>query len=303
MTNLPPSPYHPADSAPQNAPQNPPAYGAAPDAGQGQSPYGYPEPATGAPAPNRGKPGLAALVLGIASVVTAFIPIVNFLSFLLGIAGIICGIVGLRRAQPERRQAVWGTVLSAVSIALAVLMIVVYTFGFIAYVGSELDKSYNNDSSSSSEPTPPPAESLALGTPIELIDLAGQPAYEATLSASVLNANDQVLAVASNTEPPAGMKWAMVTVDVTALSSVHVSPAMDIAVGYVTSNGYEFSPLDLYALAPEPRIELLTDLAEGESGTGNVVIAIPDDNSLGGYWTLSYTYDDAETDPFYFAVE
>lgn len=274
------------------------------------SPYGYRESSTGVPetpSPGRGKPGLAALVIGIASVVTAFIPIVNFLSFLLGIVGIICGIFGLRRAEPERGQALKGTVLSAVSIALAALMVVVYSFAFIAFVGGALEKANNNDSSSSEVATPPPVSSptdpLALGAPVTLTDIAGDLAYDATLSASVLDANSQVLAVAGNTEPPAGMQWAMVTVDVTALSSVHVSPAMDISVEYVSPDGEAFSPLGQYANAPAPAFEMLTGLVQGESGTGNVVIAIPSDDPSGGHWTLSYSYDDGVTEPFYFAVE
>ena len=99
------------------------------------------------------------------------------------------------------------------------------------------------------------------------------------------------------------MKWAMVTVHVTALSSVHISPAMDLAVGYVTSDDYAFTPLDAYAMAPAPAFELLTGVEEGESGTGNVVIAVPDDNSIGGRWTLSYSLDDGVTEPFSFTVE
>ncbi len=302
MTNLPPSPYRPADSTPQNQP----AYDPAPDAGERQYAPGYPK-SWGIDPSNRGKPGLAALIIGIASVVTAFIPLVNILSFVLGIIGVVCGVFGLRRAARERRQAVWGTVLSAASLLLAGVMIVVYTFAFIAVANNELGQSAGAPQTAEDRATPPPVSSstdpLALGTRVTLTDIAGDLAYDATLSASVLDANSQVLAVAGNTEPPAGMQWAMVTVDVTALSSVHVSPAMDISVEYVSPDGEAFSPLGEYASAPAPAFEMLTGLAQGERGTGNVVIAIPSDDPSGGHWTLSYSYDDGVTEPFYFAVE
>ena len=302
MTNTPPSPYGPADSAPQNqAPRN-----AAEFHPQAQLPYGYTLAGPTPPKRSNG-PGFAALIIGIVSMVVAFIPFANFFSFVLGPAGLICGIIGLILTDRPRRQALWGTVLSGVSMIVAFIMIFVYTFGLIFAVGGAIEETNRNfpRSTQTAEPAPPaePVELLPFGTIVELVDVAGEPAYEATVTASVLEANTPVLAVAGNTEPPAGMQWAMVTVDVTALSSVHVSPAMDISVEYVSPDGEAFSPLGEYASAPAPAFEMLTGLAQGERGTGNVVIAIPSDDPSGGHWTLSYSYDDGVTEPFYFAVE
>ncbi|MCP2031135.1 hypothetical protein L1277_001226 [Okibacterium sp. HSC-33S16] len=310
MTNSPPSPYGPADPAGQG--QNPlpsptpqPPYSAAHYYPQPQLPYGY--TAVGPTPPKRSNgPGLAALIIGIGSIVVAFIPIANFFSFLLGPAGVIVGIVGLALADRPRRQAIWGLVLSGVSMIVAFIMIFVYTFGFIFAVGGAVDE-YSSEVPRSSEeateaPFSAPIELLPLGTVVDLLDEAGEPAYEATVTASVVDATEQVLGNARNIEAPAGMQWALARVTVTSLSATHTSAATEMIVEYVSPDGHSFSPDDEYVIAPEPEFALLPDLNLGESTTGNVVIAVPVDDPTSGYWALSYDDGDTDTEPFYFEV-
>jgi hypothetical protein len=301
MTNPPASPYGPAESAPQNQPP----YNSAQYYPQEQLPYGY--TAVGPTPPKRSNgPGLAALIIGIASMVVAFIPFVNFFSFLLGPAGLICGIVGLILTDRPRRQALWGTILSGVSMILAFIMIFVYTFGFIFAVGGAVEESTRDLPRASDVATPPPlaspTELLPLGTVVELPDSAGEPAYEATVTTSVLDATDQVLGNARNVEAPAGMQWAMARVTATSLSPVHTAVATDITVEYVSPDGHIFRADDEYVIAPEPEFAMLSDIAPGETVTGNVVIAIPIEDPASGYWTLAYSYLDSGIEPFYFEV-
>lgn len=132
MTNAPQSPYGPATSEGPNPP--PPRTGVGYNANQyypQQVPYGYTVVGPTRPLRSNG-PGLASLIIGIVSVVLAFIPFVGFLSYLLGTAGIIVGIIGLVLADRPRRQAAWGTALSAASMVLAFIFFFVFLYVFAA---------------------------------------------------------------------------------------------------------------------------------------------------------------------------
>jgi hypothetical protein len=236
--------------------------------------------------------------------VAAFIPFVGFFSFLLGPAGLICGIIGLVLTDRPRRQALWGTILSGVSMIVAFIMIFVYTFGFIFAVGGAVEESTRDrpTTTETAEASPAPIEILPLGTVVELADSVGAPAYESTVTASVLDAYDQVLGNARNVEAPIGMQWAMARLTVTALSAEHATVASDITVEYVSLDGHSFSAGDEYVIAPEPEFATLPDLGVGQTTTGNVVIAIPSEYPADGLWALSYTYGDSDAEPVYFEV-
>lgn len=294
------------------APQPPPTYNLHqfhPNEPQ-QPPHGY-TPAGQTP-PNRGNgPGLAALILGIVAIIAAVIPIVNFLAFPLGICGLILGIVGLVIVDRPRMMAIWGTVLSVVSLVLAFVMIFVYTFGILFAVSDAVDDASRNRPvpTQGSEPSTPPATAsaadiLPLGTVVELTNDNGEGVYEATVSASVLDATDQVTAIEINPDPPAGMQWAMVTLDLTSIADDTVAPVVDVTAQYVASDGESYSRLDAFALAPEPTLDVLFELEPGESGTGNVVVAIPEDDPTGGIWAIKYGgLADNGGEWFYFEVE
>lgn len=301
MTNPPQSPYGPSDPSQQ------PAYGQPPMFHPPQVPYGY--TVVGPIPPKRSNgPGLAALILGIVSVVLAFIPLVNIFAFFTGTAGIIVGIIGLVLADRPRKQAAWGTGLSAASMVLAFLMFFVYTFGFIFAVGGAIEESTRNLPTYEATPLPsetltpitPAVEPLALGTVVQLSDTTGEPAFDATVSASVLDATDAVMAVAGNPDAPAGFQWAMVTVDVTSRSDAAYAPAVDVVVEFVTEDGEVFNRLDAFAIAPEPQFDALFDLGEGESGSGNIAIAIPTDAVDSGQWILSHADAVDDSERFYF---
>ncbi len=184
-------------------------------------------------------------------------------------------------------MAAWGTILSALSLVLAFVMIFVYTFGFIFAVTGAVDEA-TRDAPRPSEITAPPSATpspietvidvLPLGTVVELTDDTGNPVYEATVSASVLDATDLVSPIELNPEAPDGMQWAMVTVELTSVADTTLAPAVDVSVEYVSLEGDAYSRFDAFALAPEPTLDVLFELAPGESGTGNVVLAIPTDN-------------------------
>lgn len=280
---------------------------------QDQPPYGY---SPGGPTPpKRGNgPGVAALVLGIVALALAFIPVVNILAFFLGVAGVIVGVVGLVAANRPRATAAWGTGLSALALVLATVMVIVYTFGFLFAVSDAVDEVAPSlpqptdifdppSESPSPVPTDATAEVSPLGTVVELTDETGQPVYEATVSASVLDATDEVMAIALNPDAPAGMQWAMVTIELTSVADSTLAPAIDVTTEYVTPEGDSYSRLDAFALAPEPSFDALFNLEPGESGTGNVVIAIPTDDPASGVWSLKYGHGFDGGERFYFAAE
>jgi len=133
----PPDPSYPGYAQPGAYPP-PPSYGAAPyppPPGQPGTPmYGapnvyvqpapYPYIVAAPPDPGAGQ-AVTSLVLGIVSIVFAFIPCFGFVSLVTGIIGLVMGILG-RKSVMRHGMAVTGIVLSAISLGLTVLFIVLY---------------------------------------------------------------------------------------------------------------------------------------------------------------------------------
>ena len=265
-----------------------------------QVPYGY--TVVGPTQPKRSNgPGLAALIIGIIAVITAFIPFVNFFAFLLGPAGVILGIIGLVLADRPRRMAAWGLILSVASMVLAFILIFVYTFGAMFLFGNAIDYStLDAQGGESSRYTAEPIVPLALGTLVDLTDADGASVFEATVSASVLDASDVITADGGSAEAPAGMKWAMATVDLTVLSASNL-PSEPIAVDYIAADGEYYSDLDAYAVPPEHDLsQLQRTLALGESGTAFVIVAIPTTDATGGLWSIQYGSEQTGTAEYFF---
>lgn len=309
MTNLPPSPYGSADDG---RPTQQPPYAASQQPHDAsyfyppeQTHYGY-APVGPTPPQKRGNgPGLASLIVGLVSIGVAFIPVVNFLSFVLGVVGVVLGVVGLVLADRPRAQAIWGTVLSFVSLILAAIMVVAYTFGFIFAIGDAVDTPDRDLPSVTAIPDPPfPGDPLTLGTAVEFVDSNGDPIYAATVTAYDLDATDQVLAVEGNSAPPAGMEWAMVTVAAAPLTAGSTDPGGEIVVEYVAANGSDlYGALDGLAVAPDPDFSQLTDVAVNETVIGNVVIPIPSDDSGDGLWSIRYSGPAGTDGPYFFEAD
>ena len=133
----PPDPSYPGYAQPGAYPP-PPSYGDAPyppPPGQPGTPmYGAPnvyvQPApypyvVAAPSDPGAGQAVTSLVLGIVSIVFAFIPCFGFVSLVTGIIGLVMGILG-RKSVTRHGMAVTGIVLSAISLGLTVLFMVLY---------------------------------------------------------------------------------------------------------------------------------------------------------------------------------
>lgn len=154
---------------------------------------------------------------------------------------------------------------------------------------------------------PPPAVpaggSRLLGSEVELTDADGSSLFTASVTESVLNADDLVLAVDGNSPAPAGLQWALVTIDLTVLA-VSTLPPDGITVFYISGGNEVYPASDPAAIAPG--IDLTTTqygLGLGESGTAQVAIAIPADSSGDGYWSLQYGQGTTGGTLFYFETE
>jgi hypothetical protein len=272
----------------------------------------------GSPSATRNGLGVTALILSVISLGVAFAPIANYLSFLLGPAGLVFGILGLVALARPRTEAVVGTVVSAVSMVIACATIFLYTFGVGTTLaqapGSQLAPNAPALPATPFTPAtetpfaPPPLEPqgrpLPLGTEIELSDADGSGIFAASITTSVLDADELILQVEGNTPAPAGMQWAMVLVDVTLLA-VSTLPPASITVKYVAANGQEYTDADPRA-APttNPLGTIEHSLNIGERGSGGVVIAIPSEGADRGNWSIQYGNGPFETGTlWYFEVE
>ncbi|WP_456820082.1 TM2 domain-containing protein [Cellulomonas sp. URHB0016] len=131
---------------------------------------------------------------------------------------------------------------------------------------------------------------------------AGTETWSVALSNAVLDANAAVAAANQFNEPaPEGMVYAMVTVNLTRLGEEAATPWVDLSVEFVSAAGTTHTPGDASVVAPAPTMNDLNDMYAGATGSGNVVIAIPQADAAAGTgnWTVSTLFGD----PTFFTVE
>lgn len=263
-----------------------------------------PPPATPARSAKNGL-GLASLIVGAVGLVLAFIPFINFVAILIAIVGLILGVIALFLKGKARGIAIAGTAVSGVALILSIIMVVVYTAGFVSAVDDAV-----NDSITSAEPAAPaegdaapaeeaPAEDApadaAVGTRANPAPIgstaefseAGAPIWKITPGAPVLNANDVVAAENQfNEAAPAGSQFAMLPVTVEYVGPETGTPAVDISVSFVSAAGTTHETYDVTAVGPD-ELFTINEMYPGSVETGNVVVAVPSADVENGTWAVS----------------
>src|SRR3954468_7475587 len=136
-----------------------------------------------APEPPRSGNGLgvAALIIGIVAFVGALIPFLNYGAWFLGLVGLVLGIIGLVQKNKRKGTAIAGTIISAVSILLSVILAIAYTASFASAVKTEMDK-----------------QETAAAQPVEVVyDVTGT-STDATVTYSTFSDGQSKLEQASN---------------------------------------------------------------------------------------------------------
>lgn len=300
-----PGPY---GSYPQNPgqygsyPPNPPQYGQP----QNHAQYAY-APNSPVPPKRINGLGLTSLIIGIVSMLIAITPPSSFGTFLLGFVGVVFGIIGLALPGRPRRQATWGLVLSATSMVLGIVLTFVYGFAGVLGFNNSDDQVPREEPPVAASPfTSPSVEPIgspaALGTDVELTDADGSAIFTASVTASVLNAGDLVLAVEGNSPAPEGTQWALVTLDVTRLA-VSTLGSSRLAVEFVSTDGEVHTAAVPPAAAPGEALDAAVNSLEiGDSGSASVAIAIPTEGAADGNWSVQCRDSLSGGQMYYFEV-
>ncbi|WP_307858273.1 TM2 domain-containing protein [Cellulomonas fulva] len=137
-----------------------------------------------------------------------------------------------------------------------------------------------------------------IGTPVTVTGWDDS-TWEITIGKPDLDGTDEVAAANQFNDPaPKGMVYAVVPVTATRVSGEAEAPWIGVSVEYVSAAGTTHTQSDTMSVAPDPSFNDINELYEGASGTGNVVIAIPEDDAGKGAWAVSATFGD---DPVFVA--
>ncbi|MBF4617831.1 DUF4190 domain-containing protein [Clavibacter sp. VKM Ac-2873] len=273
-----------------------PPYGAAP-------PYAAAPPyVSGEPPRPRGGKGLAiaALVVGIAGVLGALIPFLNYVTAVPALVAVVLGIISLARRMDGKPLALTGLILGAVGFVLSIVLAFVYTFAFVSSVTDAVESAGADSGFATPEPTDTsgdgatalpgtsPDDPLPIGTPVTGEGIDG-PEWQITLGTPILDATAAVLAADPTNGPPAdGMQYAVVPVTATYLGSSTGDPLSELAVGFLASDGSQYSAADSFVQAPAPAFTDADKLLEPQgTATGNVVIEIPIEGAADGLWATA----------------
>ena len=303
-----PVPSDPATAADASGPDYAPptaapAYAAAPPSGA-VPPYAAAPPyVSGEPPRPRGGKGLAiaALVVGIAGFLGAFIPFLNYVTAVPALVAVVLGIVSLARRMDGKPLALTGLILGAVGFVLSIVLAFVYTFAFVSSVTDAVESAGADsgfaspaptdafgDDDATAQPGTSPDDPLPIGTPVTGEGIDGAE-WQVTLGTPILDATAAVLAADPSNEAPAdGMQYAVVPVTATYLGSSTGDPLSELAVGFLASDGSQYSAADSFVQAPAPAFTDADELLEPQgTATGNVVIEIPIDGAQDGLWATA----------------
>jgi hypothetical protein len=134
------------------------------------SPEAWTQPQYVATEPGKGF-AVAALVLGITGIVFGTVPITGLIAVALGLTGFVLGVISWRkrsRLHLRHTMAAWGTILSAIALALGIwgMVIVTDTVNEIDRDLNELDQQIDDESY-----TPPSAAEIDQASDDELFDM------------------------------------------------------------------------------------------------------------------------------------
>lgn len=115
---------------------------------------------------------------------------------------------------------------------------------------------------------------IALGSTIR----AGE--WDVTVIGFERDATDEVLAANPfNDEPEEGHSYALVEAEATYTGDESGLPWLEISFAYVSESGNTSDTYDAEAVGPSPDFDEIGELYEGASGSGYIVLEVPDDDA------------------------
>ncbi|MCH8565435.1 hypothetical protein LTH96_06835 [Nesterenkonia sp. LB17] len=259
-------------------------------------------PAAQAPPESKGI-GIAAMVLGIIAIVFAFIPVIGLITFILGPLAVILGVVAIVKRR-GRGQGIAGAITGAIGTVIAIIGLV-FAGAFLSAFDDEMqqmeeesqdvDPDDDEEVAELEEDIQGEQEDLAeereepeaAGTdgdegtrdnPLPLGESVSHEDWEVTINSVSPNADDAIAAENEFNDPaPEGQSYMLVNMTATYLGDDSDSPMMAAELAYVTGTGETISDYDFAVVAPDA-FDSLVELYNGGSETGNVALAVPNDD-------------------------
>lgn len=286
----PPAPPPPAETQPWHVARPAPQY----------PPLTAP-PASGPTSRTNGL-GIASIALGGVALLLALIPILNVLGALAALVGVVLGVIGLVQRGKAKITAMIGVPVSVLSLALSVLLIVLYAVAFTGWVDTVEDDG-PSDLITEEEPvvfepgsSVPAMAGLGLspdnpapfGSTVHFRsapdDFLGY-GWDVIVGFPTLDATAEVAAAYPYSDLEPGEQYASVPVTVTNMGSLRATPAVQLKFEYVTSG---LQVVEKRWINMEGTIETLGGVDPEASETGNVVIDIPTADGDRGVWGVRF---------------
>jgi hypothetical protein len=230
--------------------------------------------------------GIAGLVIGLVALVFSVIPLVNVIVPFLAVIGLVLGVVGLLRKSRKKGIAIAGAVTSLAAIFSSVAFASIYAESFNDAISTDVEVIENAQSDSVDQGEAQASEGTRdnpypMGSAIKFGN-----DWEITVGPSTLNANELVASENQfNDSAPEGFQFAILTMEFTYVGDSTGTPWTSVSVDYVSPSGTTHSGSDTFVSYPGGLFSM-NELFPGASGTGNVVIAIPEDGAADGVWRI-----------------
>jgi hypothetical protein len=246
--------------------------------------------------------GTASIVLGGVALLLSAVPILNVIGAVAALVGVVLGVIGLVQREKRRLTAIIGTPLSMLSLAVSVLVIVVYAVAFSGWfeVLAEGEGSYliteqqpivfqpgsteRADAGVGLSPDNPAPFGSTVRFDSDPDDAFTQ-GWDVTLESPNLDATDEVAAGYPFSDLDPGEQYASAPVTMTNLGSMRATPAVQLKFEYITPG---FQVVEKPWINMEGTVEAIGGLDPDASGTGNVIIDIPTADADRGVWGVRF---------------
>lgn len=254
----------------------------------------YPGPPAQPPRRRTNVVGIIALVVAVIGFIFACVPGALILGWIMLPIAFVLSLVGLFLRDRARWTAITALIVSIVGTIVGVLV-------FFFAVVNAFDESFGGSSATVDDSAAEAgAESVAMNDADEAVDdsaAVGKPGesrenpvplgttvsgdeWDVTVVEFNADADDEVLAANMFNEPAAdGYTYVTAEVEVAYYGEESDDPSWSVSVEYVTDSGNVISTADTMAVAPEPSIHDIGEMYAGATGTGNVVLEVPEDDT------------------------
>lgn len=272
---------NPTGQNPNQPPVDPASYP------QGNGGAGY-APVAQQPEKKKNTLGLVALIVAVIGFIFACIPGALIIGWILLPIAFILSLVSLFLRDKKQGLGIAGLLVSIVGTVVGFLVFFLVVGGAFNDAVDELSSgtevtvsSSDDDESSDGSTGTGEGDQGTRANPYPLGSTVSDDDWSVTINSVDLDANDEVLASNSMNSPASeGMTYILINATITYEGDSDDGEMPWTTIEYVTADGNTISSLDSsdFAITPD-RLDTLSDLYQGGSTTGNVLLTVPADSA------------------------